>query len=120
MAGLTGEAFVGYTFRGPPPRRPRLWFLDRHLKALNSHRGWIVKDDPTRLELKGLNIWKMTDARTGADLGGLCAINLTDVAVRYDHSGEWRMLWRLTDITIGHIVTFGRDDDVWRLGVWPD
>ena len=32
--GFSDEEFIGYTFRGVPERRPRLWFLDRDLFTL--------------------------------------------------------------------------------------
>jgi hypothetical protein len=106
------EEFVGYTFQGSPERRPRLWFLDRYV-------CWFIKE----CTCQGghpidVGAWSITsDPQAGCDeaaLAGLC--------LRYDHWGaeKWSAVWRLTDTTIPHITTFGRDDDVWRLGVWPD
>jgi hypothetical protein len=105
-AGLTGEEFVGYTFGGSPPRRPRLWFLDRHVALLLS-AGWIGDID--------IGTWT-------ADLYYVDN-QLNPVGnLRYEHHGiePWTAVWRLTNVTIPHIHTFGRDDDVWRLGMWPD
>jgi hypothetical protein len=121
--------FVGYTFRGSPERRPRLWFLDRHLFILIATCGWTVSEtEPTS---SGFNIdvgtWSANIPRDKplADLtDGVSLMDLATpgVTIRYTHHGlqEWSAVWQLTDTTIKHVHTFGRDDDVWRLGLWPD
>jgi hypothetical protein len=47
---------------------------------------------------------------------------LPGVTVRYERWGAtpWSAVWRITDTTIPHVHNFGRDDDAWRLAVWPD
>lgn len=109
-APLGDDEFVGYTFRGAPERRPRLWFLDRYLEMLFRMEGWAI----TLARSGEGGTW--TVARRGFDpvVLGPC--------VRYNHVGakNWTAVWQLTDTTIGHVHNFGRDDDVWRLGVWPD
>jgi hypothetical protein len=107
MSNFSDEEFVGYTFNASPPRRPRLWFLDRQLDMLFHHEGWAITDIDTgvwTLERRGWNPVQL----------GPC--------VRYQHEGteSWTAVWRLTDTVIEHVHTFGLDDDVWRLGVWPD
>ena len=107
LAELGDEEFVGYTFQGSPERRPRLWFLDRHLELLFRVEGWAITDVDT-------GVWKVVRRGWDPVQVGPC--------LRYEHGGEesWSAVWRLTDVTIPHVHTFGRDDDVWRLGVWPD
>lgn len=110
----SGEEFVGYLFRGPPERRPRLWFLQRHLDQLFQMEGWAITNT-------GTGLW--TVVRRGFDPVQL------GPEVRYEDV-SWTAVWRLTGTTIPRdpaaaargfgIHTFGRDDDVWRLGVWPD
>jgi hypothetical protein len=117
-AGLSDEEFVGYTFNGPPERRPRLWFLDRHLILLRDSDGaWTVSTQESTwsgdIDID-VGTWTMIDTRNDIGVDGL--------TVRYEHHGteRWTAVWRLTDVTIPHVHTFGRDDDVWRLGLWPD
>jgi hypothetical protein len=107
MHGLSDEPFVGYTFEAAPPRRQRLWFLDRHVRMLVGVEGWSITD------VDGTGTWTMVRRGWNPVKVGPC--------LRYDH-GEppWSAVWRLTDVSIPHVHTFGRDDDVWRLGVWPD
>lgn len=110
--GFTGEEFVGYTFNGSPERRPRLWFLDRHIAILLSAgpiMGGILND---------IDIGQWSAIADGPQRG----LTLPRLALRYEHCGpeKWVAVWRITDVTIPHVYTFGRDDDVWRLGVWPD
>lgn len=127
MSGdYSGEEFVGYLFRGSPERRPRLWFLDRHLVILRDTCGWTVSGPEATWGQLNIDVgtWSMGDARNDIGVAGL--------TVRYDHhsSPPWSAVWRLTDTTIPQnpadaahgfgIHNFGRDDDVWRLGVWPD
>jgi hypothetical protein len=110
------EEFVGYTFQGSPEHRPRLWFLDRHICLLIPDRH-ICLLLPTLIKPDiDVGTWSAFDSQSGHDekaLDGVC--------LRYDHHGEptWTAVWQLTDITIPHVHTFGRDD-TWRLGVWPD
>jgi hypothetical protein len=120
--GVWDEPFVGYTFAGSPPRKPRLWFLDRHIAMLMHIEGWTVSGsgtwgDPDPVDID-VGTWSAVESRSGARdekaLEGVC--------LRYDHHcvPPWSAVWRLTDDTCEHVHTFGRDDDVWRLGVWPD
>lgn len=116
---LDDHEFVGYTFRGEPERRPRMWFLDRHLEKLYEIAAWNVSSGGDE---NHIGHWTANIPRIGY------------VSLRYEHldpSGStlWNMVWRLTDTTIPDpadaklgfgITTFGRDDDVWRLGLWPD
>jgi hypothetical protein len=116
----SGEEFVGYIFAAVPERRHRLWFLDRHVGVLIS-RG----DQGIRHRCQGL--WSVTDdPQTGND-----PMALTGVCLHYQHLGDrwyderldsqrWSAVWRLTDTVIPHVTIFGRDDDAWRLGLWPD
>lgn len=107
------EEFVGYTFgKGAPERRPRLWFLDRHV-------SWLLTEcHCAEGHLVDVGAWHVTDdPQTGTDeaaLAGAC--------LRYEYLGteRWSAVWRLTDTVIPNVHTFGRDDDVWRLGLWPD
>ena len=53
--GFSDEEFIGYTFRGVPERRPRLWFLDRDLftlmlweQHLMAEGRWSVRPDQIR------------------------------------------------------------------------
>jgi hypothetical protein len=106
---LSDDEFVGYTFTHPPERRPRLWFLERHLQPLILGADHAVtRDDETGL-------WT-ADYPPGAD-----DLSMPSPHLRYQHLGPnpWTAVWRLTDTVIPHVHTFGRDD-VWRLGVWPD
>ena len=123
VAGLSDEEFVGYTFAGSPPRRPRLWFLDRHITML-MHSGWTVSgsgtwgdSDPVDMDV---GTWAMTEIPLWRP--GQNPLVFVGALLRYEHHGEepWTAVWRLTDTTIPHVHTFGRDDDVWRLGLWPD
>lgn len=113
--GLTGDEFVGYTFGDPPERRPRLWFLDRHIRRL-------VLDDgpPPYRGLWGWGYWEAElPALTSLQPDGL--LSLTAICLRYENRDpSWVAVWRLTDTIIEHVNTLGHDDDVWRLGIWPD
>jgi hypothetical protein len=121
-AGFSNEEFVGYTFAGSPERRPRLWFLDRHIVML-MHSGWTVSgsgtwgdNDPVDIDV---GTWTMVDIprwRLGTD-----PLVFTGAHLRYEHHSDppWTAVWRLTDIYIPHVHTFGQDD-TWRLGLWPD
>lgn len=127
MAGLSAELgdneFVGYIFQGSPERRPRLWFLDRHIEQLflwdcAAHNGRVAAEIHEEL-----GIWTLEPVEGLVYNRGL---------LRYQHMGDerWSAVWRLTDVTIPRdpdtaksglgITTFGYDDDVWRLGLWPD
>jgi hypothetical protein len=105
-AGFSDEEFVGYIFRGSPERRPRLWFLERHINELFLSGSWAV----TRIDT---GIWTLIPVEGLVYMRG---------HLRYEHHGaeKWTAVWQLTDTTIPHVHTFGRDDDVWRLGLWPD
>jgi hypothetical protein len=123
MIGFSGEEFVGYTFAGSPERRHRLWFLDRHILQL-MHSGWTVSsttwDDEDAVSEVGT--WTMTDIPNWRPGGGDPLV-FDAALLRYQHHCDppWSAVWRLTDVTIPHVNTFGRAyDDVWRLGVWPD
>jgi len=95
------EPFVGYTFRGSPPRQARLWFLDRQIGMLLDIERWTIDDICT---------WTCS------------ARPRTPIEVRCEHDGDdpWVAVWRLTQTKIDHAQTFGDDSDTWRLGVWPD
>jgi len=131
--GYSNEPFQGYLFNGSPPRQPRLWFLDRHLTLLLVS-GWTVGP----FDNIDVGTWS-TDkdvVRNRLDewSGGGTALEhiVLGLSIRYQNLGtdEWTAVWRLTDVTIPRdpadarrgngITTFGRDDDVWRLGIWPD
>jgi hypothetical protein len=127
---FSDEPFVGYIFDGPPPRQHRLWFIDRHVATLLRHGNVGILH-------RCQGVWKITDdPQTGTDL-----MALTGVCLHYEHTGSrwydermdtqrWTAVWKLTDLTIPPdptdarhgfgVHTFGRDDDVWRLGLWPD
>lgn len=107
---FSDEPFVGYTFNGSPPRQPRLWFLDRHVDLLVSVEGWTIGEIDVGTWTLSAE-WIEVDPHTGAGL-----------LLRYQHHApeEWKAVWRLTDVTIDHVSTFGRCDDLWRLGLWPD
>jgi hypothetical protein len=126
-AEYSDEEFVGYTFGGSPPRRPRLWFLDRHIALLLVGAWPSSGTNPGPVDASlDVGTWTPTsDVQTAKTvLPGLC--------LRYRHLGDppWSAVWRMTALTIPRdprealrgfgITTFGRDDDVWRLGVWPD
>jgi hypothetical protein len=108
------EEFVGYIFQGPPERRSRLWFLQRHLDTLFIMDGWAIDGENG-------GVWKAVRRGFNPVKIGPC--------IRYD-SESWSAVWCLTAVTIPNdpndagrgfgITTFGRDDDVWRLGLWPD
>jgi hypothetical protein len=128
MAGLSDDEFVGYIFTGVPERRPRLWFLDRHLEQVFLAERWPIGDARWPIDELDLGAWTLNPVEGKVfTLGHL----------RYEHYGtdewttvKWSAVWRLTDTTIPRdpadarrgfgVETFGRDDDVWRLGVWPD
>lgn len=107
--GLSDETFVGYTFTGSPPRQPRLWFLGRHIDVLAS-AGWTIGEID-------IGTWTLGTERPGVDWHTGCGMVL-----RYQHHSPeaWTAVWQLTDVTIDHVTTFGRCDDQWRLGLWPD
>jgi len=110
MTTLSDDEFVGYTFTGAPERRPLLWFLDRHIRPLiNVSDRAVTRDNET-------GIWH-ADWQPHPDITIIPVVHL-----RYQHLGAqpWTAVWRLTFTTIPHVHTFGRDDDVWRLGIWPD
>jgi hypothetical protein len=117
-ADYSDEEFVGYTFQGSPERRPRLWFLDRHVCLLLSGCWPSSGTNPGPVDVSlDVGNWTTHDCPTGDDekaLDGVC--------LRYQHAGaeKWTAVWRLTDTTIPHVHTFGREDDVWRLALWPD
>lgn len=143
-AALSDEPFVAYIFRSAPPHpQPRLWFLDRHLLLLLI---WGPSGDGLLNPLLGkwdtdrhvTPNWALL-ARPGDEppgpLSDVLDINewLPGMMLRYESAAPadpWSAVWRLTDVTIPPDVrdaergfginTFGRDDDVWRLGVWPD
>src|SRR6185312_7020736 len=114
---LSDDEFVGYTFRfrRPPPRRSRLWFLDHDLRLLIPRNAGFPGTDLTVEVETTYGRWSATTP-DGAehDLTGLC--------IRYDNADDapWTSIWQLTATVIPHVHTFGRDDDVWRLGIWPD
>jgi hypothetical protein len=119
VIGFSDEEFVGYTFAGSPPRRPRLWFLDRHVDVLLGTEGWTISGsgtwgDPDHVDID-VGTWTMVleCPVPGGERGGL--------HLRYQHHSDppWTAVWRLTDVTIPHVWNFGRDD-TWRLGLWPD
>jgi hypothetical protein len=128
--GFSDEEFVGYTFRASPERRPRLWFLDRHLFILIAGCGWTISDKESTwsgdIDID-VGTWTahiprdkpLEDLKDGMRLMDLAT---PGVMIRYDHHSDppWSAVWRLTNTIIEHVHTFGRDDDVWRLGVWPD
>lgn len=105
---LADEEFVGYTFNASPERRPRLWFLDRHI-------GLLINRTVRGIDVGG---WSF-------DSPGTCVLvndhPVPGLLLRYEHHGAepWTAVWRLTDTTIPNVNTFGYDD-TWRLGVWPD
>jgi hypothetical protein len=115
-ARLGDDEFVGYIFQGSPERRPRLWFLERMIDGLflygpvNTARRPGV--EPAEADLD-VGVWKLIPVEGLVYMRG---------HLRYEHHGteRWTAVWQLTDLTIPHVHTFGRDDDVWRLGVWPD
>ena len=132
-AGYSDEPFVGYIFRSAPPRpQPRLWFLDRHIEML-MRSGWTISNGP--LSDIDVGSWSLELVKSALSDGSTWRVH-ADSAVghilRYQHHGEepWTAAWRITDTTIPDdpalacagfgIHTFGRDDDVWRLGLWPD
>jgi hypothetical protein len=116
MAGLSDDEFVGYIFQGSPERRPRLWFLERMIDGLflygpvNTARRPGV--EPAEADLD-VGVWKLIPVEGLVYMRG---------HLRYQHLGaeKWTAVWQLTDVTIPHVHNFGRDDDVWRLGLWPD
>lgn len=142
-AGLSDEEFVGYTFRAAPEQRSRLWFLDRHLYPLIVWGTRSVLDITEQEMYAGKLLSNIDVGRWTVDLtreavrayySGRLGKNWRDldreevirrvspgVQLRYQHHGTepWVGVWRLTDVTIEHIHTFGRDD-TWRLGLWPD
>jgi hypothetical protein len=116
------EEFVGYTFQGFPERRPRLWFLDRHIRLLLLHglaRQPVFMDFSAVIDID-TGDWRahLPDPRLDED--GQRA--LAGITLRYEHGGadNWTAVWRLTKLHIPHVHNFGRDDDTWRLGLWPD
>jgi hypothetical protein len=147
-AGYSGEEFVGYLFEGSPERRPRLWFLDRHLISLTVWGQSTLRPDGCAvMTIPGLPLadidvgkwtvnipWRLLDPNNYPpdDATEVVQMVLPGLHVRYDHAGEepWSAVWELTDVTIPSdlsdarrgfgVTTFGRDDDVWRLGLWPD
>jgi hypothetical protein len=150
-AGLSNEQFVGYTFQGSPPRRPRLWFLDRHLHPLvvwgsqimwpgaagteltqRIRYGECVRPSEIRAQAILLDLdvgqWTMNMSPDQAhrewptnDPYEVIELAMPGLTMRYEHWGveSWSAVWKLTDVTIHPVHTFG-DDDTWRLGVWPD
>ena len=137
MAGLAefgDEEFVGYTFAGSPPRRPRLWFLDRHLYTLVVWGVHSVLDIDVGVwttdiyaaawnfaDEAGRNPKKMREMRRDLSPHEQVRAAMPGLPIRYQHRGveQWSAVWVLTDTVIEHVHTFG-DDDTWRLGVWPD
>src|SRR5262245_13469372 len=147
--GLSDDTFVGYTFKGPPERRPRLWFLERDLFPVIVYGNQIMLQGDDS-ELADRVRWgggaseaelRAHAPEPGAHVGQ-CTVNIPrDVAhhewptndpheairmvmpglsFRYESFGEgWSAVWKLTDVIIEHVNTFG-GDDTWRLGVWPD
>lgn len=126
MAGLSDEEFVGYTFNGAPEQRPRLWFLDRHIRVLLGHG--LARPTSAAIMLARAEVTNKGDGWWNAELPEVTGLNdegllaLDGIVLRYQHNGAhpWAAVWRLTDVVIPHVHTFGRDDDVWRLGLWPD
>jgi hypothetical protein len=112
-AVFSDEEFVGYLFQGSPERRPRLWFLDRHLEWVFLAGDWPIGDARRPIHDLDVGTWTLIPTEGYVYLRG---------HLRYEHRGveNWTAVWRLTDVTIPHVHTFGRDDDVWRLGLWPD
>jgi hypothetical protein len=151
MTELGNDTFVGYTFGGSPPRRPRLWFLERDLYPLTIWGSQIMWPgntgteltnrirygegiDPTELRAQAVElnldvgIWTMHISPELAnkehptdDPWEAVRLAMPDMTLRYEHWGveSWNVVWKLTEVTIGHVHTFGRDD-TWRLGIWPD
>jgi hypothetical protein len=127
--GYSDEPFVGYLFKGPPEHRKRLWFLDRHVATLiligRNERPimgrWTIPDKD-RLRHRDIFLEAIPNGQT-------YGVVLPDTHLRYEHQGR-SAVWRLTATTIPRdpldaqrgmgITSFGRDDDVWRLGLWPD
>ncbi len=110
------DEFVGYTFQGSPPRRSRLWFLDRHIELLFEAEDWRSTPN-TSLPYIDVGRWSGSILRAESD-----DPSQYRPLVRYEHGGtdHWTATWELTHAVIEHVNTFGRDDDVWRLGLWPD
>jgi hypothetical protein len=152
MAVIGNDTFVGYTFAGSPPRRPRLWFLDRHLIPLAVWGSQIMWPgaagteltqrirhgegvNPTELRAQAVHLdldvgqWTVTIPEGWGeqdfpikDPGEVLRRGMPGLGLRYEHWGveSWTAVWKLTNAFIPWVTTFGRDDDMWRLGVWPD
>jgi hypothetical protein len=147
---LTDDKFGGYIFRGAPPRRPRLWFLDRDLYPLTIWGSQIIwQPDGTELTVRsrygaGVDHIELKERAAELDLdAGIWSMHIPwhtgvidypsetplevlrlampGMTMRYEHWGaqRWAAAWKLTDLTVPHVVTFGKED-TWRLGIWPD
>jgi hypothetical protein len=147
---MTNHEFVGYVFRGAPERRPRLWFLDRHLEPIvmwGQQVIWPVNDTELtnrirfgagvdekelRAEAAELDLnagrwtvkvpWQLGYADLTDDPQEIIRRGMPGLHIRYEHWGveSWTAVWELTNWMIPNVHTFGRDDDIWRLGIWPD
>ena len=149
MPSFGDEEFVGYAFEGSPPRRPRLWFLDRHLYPVIVYGSQIMMEADDS-ELCNRVRWgegaSMEELRahaldTGLDCGEwtvnvprdtelkqfpsdqpweVIQMAMPGMALRFESWGAgWSAVWKLTELTIPNVHTFG-GHDTWRLGVWPD
>lgn len=76
--------------------------------------GWTIGDIDVGTWTSQLTPWRPGVSRNPLVVPG-------DM-LRYQHHSNpsWTAVWRLTDVTIPHVYTFGRDNDIWRLGLWPD
>ena len=106
--------FVGYLFEGPPPKTHRLWFIERQLKSL--------LPEPAEERYPGADLTVDIEFEWGGHWSAITpdgAESRVGLTVRYE-DGDGRLAWRLTDSVIHRVNVLGRDDDVWRLGLWPD
>lgn len=135
MSELGDDEFVGYHFVGAPELRPRLWFLERELHLLGLFGSYSVGPRDWFLQREMLGTWTINQDELraqlgpngkaghliGEDLEGLLKQAMPGLAIRWEDTRTGvAAVWRLTTTRISYVHTFGRDDDVWRLGLWPD